>query len=206
MLREALALWRGPALAEFDSEPFAQTEAVRHGDLRLTALEERIEADLALGRHAEVIGEPASLIAETPYRERLRGQRQALSREGRGAEALAAYNRALVHAEAAGDQVIRRDVIGRMGIGLCDDSTPVGKAIQWIDELRRATGGDTVLDAGLCRCRAVLLAMAGRFDEATRAHRRERTDPRQGVRPVFSRSTAGGWSPRSRTSPGRAIR
>jgi DNA-binding SARP family transcriptional activator len=90
----------------------------------------------------------------------------ALSREGRTEEALAAFDRALVHAEAAGDQVMRRHIIGRMGLSLCDDSTPVGEAIHRIDELRRSTDGDPVLDAGLCRCRAVLLAMAGRFDEA----------------------------------------
>ena len=52
LLREALALWRGPALAEFDDEPFARVEAARLEELRLAALEERIEADLALGRHA----------------------------------------------------------------------------------------------------------------------------------------------------------
>ena len=71
---EALALWRGPALAEFGEEPFARVEAARLEDLRLAALEERIEADLALGRHAELVGELEALIAEHPHRERLRGQ------------------------------------------------------------------------------------------------------------------------------------
>src|SRR6266511_1208688 len=74
VLQEALALWRGPALAEFAFEPFAQAEIGRLEDLRLTAVEERVEADLALGRHADLIGELEALIAENPHRERLRGQ------------------------------------------------------------------------------------------------------------------------------------
>ena len=57
VLYEALELWRGPALAEFGYEPFAQAEIGRLEDLRLTAIEERIEADLALGRHAGLVGE-----------------------------------------------------------------------------------------------------------------------------------------------------
>src|SRR5215218_1535289 len=95
VLREALALWRGPALAEFAFEPFAQAEIGRLEDLRLTAVEERIEADLALARHADLIGELEALIAENPHRERLRGQLMlALYRSGRQAEALAAYQAA----------------------------------------------------------------------------------------------------------------
>jgi YVTN family beta-propeller protein len=95
LLREALALWRGPALAEFVFEPFAQAEIGRLEDLRLAAVEERIEADLALGRHADLIGELEALIADNPYRERLRGQLMlALYRSGRQAEALEAYQQA----------------------------------------------------------------------------------------------------------------
>jgi DNA-binding SARP family transcriptional activator len=91
-LREALALWRGPALAEFADEPFARAEAARLEDLRLTALEARIEADLALGCHAELVGELELLIAERPTRERLRAQLMlALYRSGRQAEALETY-------------------------------------------------------------------------------------------------------------------
>src|SRR5262249_2996095 len=94
LLREALALWRGRALREFD-EPFAQVEAGRLEDLRLAGLEERIEGDLARGRHADLIGELEVLIAEHPHRERLRGQLMlALYRSGRQAEALAAYRAA----------------------------------------------------------------------------------------------------------------
>jgi DNA-binding SARP family transcriptional activator len=92
LLHEALALWRGPPLADFAEEPFARAEAGRLEDLRLAALEERIDADLALGRHAELVGELETLIAEHPHRERIRGQLMlALYRAGRQAEALEAY-------------------------------------------------------------------------------------------------------------------
>ena len=91
-LREALALWRGPALADFLYEPFAQTEIARLEELRTVTLEERIEADLALGRHAELVSELEALVAAQPLRERPRAQLMlALYRSGRQAEALAAY-------------------------------------------------------------------------------------------------------------------
>jgi DNA-binding SARP family transcriptional activator len=92
LLGKALALWRGPALADFRYESFARVEAARLEDLRLAALEERVVADLALGRHAELVGELEGLIVEHPYRERLRGQLMlALYRSGRQADALRAY-------------------------------------------------------------------------------------------------------------------
>jgi DNA-binding SARP family transcriptional activator len=91
LLREALALWRGTPLTEFD-EAFARIEAGRLEDLRLAALEERIDAGLALGHHADLVGELEALTAEHPHRERLRGQLMlALYRAGRQAEALSAY-------------------------------------------------------------------------------------------------------------------
>src|SRR5262245_32260977 len=90
-LEEALALWRGPALAEF-SEPFAVAEAARLEDLRLACLEDRIDADLAAGRDAELVGELEMLAARHPLRERLRQLLMvALYRSGRQAEALAVY-------------------------------------------------------------------------------------------------------------------
>src|SRR5712691_8432215 len=105
LLREALELWRGPALAEFTFEPFAQPEIGRLEDLRVTAVEERVEADLALARHADLIGELEALIAENPHRERLRGQLMlALYRSGRQAEALEAY------------QAARRALVEELGI------------------------------------------------------------------------------------------
>ena len=95
MLREALALWRGPALADFLYEPFAQTEIARLEELRTVVVEERIEADLALGRHAELVSELEALVQAQPHRERPRAQLMlALYRSGRQADALAAYRAA----------------------------------------------------------------------------------------------------------------
>jgi YVTN family beta-propeller protein len=92
VLLEGLALWRGPALADFALDSFAQTEAARLEEARISALEERIEADLALGRHVQLVGELESLVAAHPLRERLCGQLMlALYRSGRQAEALNAY-------------------------------------------------------------------------------------------------------------------
>jgi DNA-binding SARP family transcriptional activator len=100
LLREALGLWRGPALADFAYEPFAQPAIARLEELRIAALEERLTADLALGRHSELVGELEGLVAEHPLRERLREHLMlALYRSGRQAEALEAYQdarRALV--------------------------------------------------------------------------------------------------------------
>ncbi len=104
-LRDALALWRGPALADFAYESFAQVAAARLEELRLVGLERRIEADLELGRHAELVGELEALVLRHPFRERLRGQLMlALYRSGRQAEALAAY------------QVARRALVEELGI------------------------------------------------------------------------------------------
>ena len=91
-LREGLALWRGPPLADFSYEPFAQREIARLEELRLVALEERIDADLALGRHAQLVGDLGKLVREQPLRERTRRQLMlALYRCGRQAEALSIY-------------------------------------------------------------------------------------------------------------------
>jgi YVTN family beta-propeller protein len=93
--REALALWRGPALADLDGEPFAAAAAGRLEEQRLAVLAERIDADLALGRHGELVPELEALVAEHPYRERFRAQLMlALYRSGRQADALAAYRAA----------------------------------------------------------------------------------------------------------------
>jgi predicted ATPase/DNA-binding SARP family transcriptional activator len=94
LLAEGLALWRGPALADVAHESFAVGEVARLTELRLAAVEDRVEADLALGRHAAVVGELEALVAEHPLRERLRGQlMRALYRSGRQAEALETYRR-----------------------------------------------------------------------------------------------------------------
>jgi predicted ATPase/DNA-binding SARP family transcriptional activator len=91
-LTEALALWRGPALAGFTDEPFAAAPAARLEEGRLAAIEERIDADLASGRHGPLAAELDTLTKAHPLRERLWGQRMlALYRCGRQAEALRAY-------------------------------------------------------------------------------------------------------------------
>jgi DNA-binding SARP family transcriptional activator len=94
-LQEALALWRGSPLSDFADLRFAQTEIARLEELRLACIEERIEQDLAEGRHADLVGELESLVAENPLRERLRAQLMlALYRSRRQAEALQAYQEA----------------------------------------------------------------------------------------------------------------
>ena len=104
-LRNALALWRGPALADVRYERFAQSEVARLEELRLACSEARIDADLMLGRHAEVVPELEALVGEHPLSERLRGQLMlALYRSGRQAEALVAYREA------------RRTLVDELGI------------------------------------------------------------------------------------------
>ena len=94
-LRDALELWRGPALGDMAFEPFAQAEIARLDEERAAATEKRIDADLACGRHAELIAELESLVAQHPLWERLRSQLMlALYRSGRQADALAAYRKA----------------------------------------------------------------------------------------------------------------
>jgi WD40 repeat protein/DNA-binding SARP family transcriptional activator/energy-coupling factor transporter ATP-binding protein EcfA2 len=93
VLREALALWRGPPLADLAFEPFAQAEIARLEEQRLAALEERVEADLAAGRHAALAGELRQLVATSPTRERLAGQLMvALYRCGQQADALEVFH------------------------------------------------------------------------------------------------------------------
>ena len=104
-LREALALWRGPALADVADEPFARAEITRLEALRVQALEDRLEADLALGRHGEVIVELEGLVAEHPIRERFWCQFMlALYGAGRQGEALRAY------------QSVRELLVDRLGV------------------------------------------------------------------------------------------
>jgi predicted ATPase/DNA-binding SARP family transcriptional activator len=94
-LRAALSLWRGAPLADLAWEPFAHAEIARLEELRLAALEDRIDADLALARHGQLVPELERLVVEQPLRERLRAQLMlALYRAGRQADALAVYQRA----------------------------------------------------------------------------------------------------------------
>jgi len=91
-LRHALALWRGPALADLSYESFAQPHIAHLEELRMATLEERVDADLALAAPSELVGELEGLVEEFPMRERLRGHYMlALYRAGRQAEALQVY-------------------------------------------------------------------------------------------------------------------
>ena len=117
LLTEALGLWRGTPLADFAYEPFARAAIERMEEMRLTALEQRIEAELALGRHRELTAELEELVAENPLRERFRAQLMlALYRSGRQAEALEVY------------RATRETLIGRLGI----------EPTAWLRELERA--------------------------------------------------------------------
>jgi DNA-binding SARP family transcriptional activator len=105
MMREALDLWRGAPLADFEFEPFAQPEIARLKEERLAVVEERIDADLEAGRHAEIVGEVEALVDRHPTRERLRAHLMlALYRSGRQAEALGVY------------QDARRTLVDQLGI------------------------------------------------------------------------------------------
>jgi YVTN family beta-propeller protein len=103
LLHEALALWRDEPLAQLRAEPFSAAAVAQLEELRLATLEERIDADIALGRHASLVAELDRLVAENPYRERLRAQLMlALYRSGRQADALEAYQ--------AGRRVLRDEL------------------------------------------------------------------------------------------------
>jgi DNA-binding SARP family transcriptional activator/pimeloyl-ACP methyl ester carboxylesterase len=127
LLHEALALWRGPALADLAYQPFAQTAIARLEEQRLACLEERIAAELALGRPQQLIGELETLAAEHPLREHLRAYLMlALYRSGRQAEALAAYHEA------------RRTLVDELGL-------EPGPALQDLE--RRILNHDPTLNA-----------------------------------------------------------
>ncbi len=92
-LKEALSLWRGPALVEFADAPFAAAEATRLDELRLVAMEQRFDVDLAVGTHTELVGQLRAFTSLHPLRERPRAQLMlALYRCGRQAEALEAFS------------------------------------------------------------------------------------------------------------------
>ena len=94
VLRDALAMWRGHPYADIDSRAVLEPEITRLRELRLTALEARIDADLALGRHRELTGELEALTVEHPLREKFRAQHMlALYRSGRQTEALRGFER-----------------------------------------------------------------------------------------------------------------
>src|SRR5713226_9446073 len=105
ILRAALGLWRGAPLADLAEELFAQAEIARLEELRLATLTDRIDADLALGQHGQLVPELERLVVEHPLRERLRAQLMlALYRAGRQADALAVYQR------------VRKTLVDELGI------------------------------------------------------------------------------------------
>ena len=94
LLGRAERLWRGRPLADLEFEPFARVEVERLEEVRLGAVEERVDAELALARHAALVPELEALVEEHPYRERFRAQLMlALYRSGRQAEGLDVYRR-----------------------------------------------------------------------------------------------------------------
>ncbi len=188
-LREALALWRGPALADFGYESFAQAAIARLEEIRLAALELRIEADLALGRDRELIGELEALTAEHPLRERLRGHLMtALYGSGRQAEALEVY------------QQTRRTLVEELGIEPSRALQELERAIlrqdSALDAARAASHGRgesaerSILVAVLDEARLdALLSVAEPLVSAAAA----RADPRQGRAGSGGARAASAW-------------
>src|SRR6478672_7191568 len=135
-LRAALTLWRGAPLCDFAYERFAQEEIVRLDELHVSAVEDRIDADLACGRADELVAELEALVARHPVRERLRRQLMlALYRTGRQAEALAAYRDA------------RQTLLGELGIEPTRALQELEKAILAQDPLLDAGGRRPAHDA-----------------------------------------------------------
>lgn len=131
LLREALALWRGAPLADLAYESFAQVAIARLEEIRLAALELRVEVDLSFGRHGELIGELAALVSEHPLRESLSAQLMlALYRSGRQAESLDVYRRT------------RGALVEQFGI----EPTPALRALE-----RAILTHDPSLDVGILR-------------------------------------------------------
>jgi DNA-binding SARP family transcriptional activator/ABC-type transport system substrate-binding protein len=158
-LREGLAIWRGPALADLQYEQFAQEAVGRLEERRLQALEERLEADLELGRSSELVPELEALHREHPFRERLLGQLMlALYRAGRQAEALAAY------------QAGRRRLVEEVGIEPGPDLERLHRRILEQDpKLSRPAGSDRGARRRQTPRRLVRAAMAAAAVAATAA-------------------------------------
>lgn len=158
LLRDALALWRGQPLADFSYESFAHLETIRLEELRLMAVELRIDADLALGRHHDLVPELETLVATHPLRESYRGQlMRALHGTGRRVDALRVYSdgrRVLVNElgldPSSGLQRLERAIIledpaiepeqlrpaGRVGKLPAELTSFVGRAteVQWVTD------------------------------------------------------------------------
>lgn len=155
LLREALELWRGPPLPEFADEAFAQAEIARIQDLRLSAIEDRIQADLSLGKTAELVSELQALVAEHPLRERLRAHlMHALYASGRQAEALGTF------------QDARQLLADELGIDPSPDLQRLERAILRQDpglEIASVRGApaERLVAGGRARGRLVVTALIG---------------------------------------------
>ncbi len=161
-LSEALGLWRGPALSDLAYEQFAQAEIARLEERRWVAFEARVEAELALGRHADLVSELEAAVAEQPLREHLRGQLMlALYRCGRQADALEAYRSA------------RRTLVEQVGLEPGAELRALQDAILAQDpaldppreELPEPLEGGSPLLAGRDRELAELTALLGRAED-----------------------------------------
>jgi YVTN family beta-propeller protein len=167
-LRKALGLWRGPPLADFSYESFAQAEIARLEESRLGALEERIDADLALGEHARLVGELEALVRAHPMRERFIGQLMlALYRSGRQADALESY------------RISRRRLVEELGLEPSRELQQLERAMLGQDPAleppardiapglpaiaRRARSSGLLIAAGGAVLLAVLIAVAVRL-------------------------------------------
>ena len=157
-LRDALALWRGPALAEVEGHPFAAAAVERLEDLRLSAIEDRVDADLVLGRHPSLLGELELLVERHPLRERLRAQLMVvLYRSGRQAEALKLYRE------------YRRHLVEELGLEPSPELRQLERAILTQDRsLERGTGRDrpsAAATTGPSNLPAFATALVGRHGE-----------------------------------------
>ncbi len=170
LLRDALRLWRGPALEELD--PVARSERARLDEQRLSALEQRIEAELALGRHSELVPELEGLVRSHPLRDRLRGQLMlALYRSGRQADALEVYRSA------------RRQLDEELGLEPGEDLKRLERAILEQDPslaAKRAvptpaamhTGTVTFLFTDIEGSTQLVKELGGRYSEVLTQHQR----------------------------------
>ena len=150
-LREALALWRGPVLADVEDASFAAPAATRLRDLRLAATQDRIEADLAHGDAGEVVGELDTLAEEHPLDERIAGLRMsALAQVGRQADALAAY------------EAIRQLLAGELGVDPSSDLQAIHLSVLRGESARTAAGPPR------SNLRSQLTSFVGREDEMSR--------------------------------------
>ena len=149
-LHRALGLWRGPPLAGLEDAPFAGPEVQRLLEARLRAIEQRIEADLAVGRHREVIGELGALVTQHPLREGLRGLlMRALYRSGRQADALAVFDQArrVLRDELGVDPSPALRELHQQLLNQTDDHTPVAGEVPLV----RAAPLPALLDATVGR-------------------------------------------------------